>query len=172
MQSFHTLVYALHWKGEEEIDVAFKALTEEWCLQEDDPDYFLEDPIDSDTWSLISRNADITRRSIIDGFGSVKKEFSILSPLKHPHIIQLHGVMMRPLGLILELAPLESLKTILHEYAEAHTHLHISATKQVVIQVHKLVCMLCTPTKAHCDHIIFFKCSLLFIILHAKSSLF
>ena len=115
--------------------MAFKALTKEWRLQEADPDYSLEDPIDSDTRSLFSRNGGITRRSIIDGFGSVKKELSILSPLKHPHIIQLHGVMMRPLGLILELAPLGSLKNILHEYAEAHAHLHISVTKQVVIQV-------------------------------------
>ena len=115
--------------------MAFKALTKEWRLQEADPDYSLEDPIDSDTRSLFSRNAGITRRSIIDGFGSVKKELSILSPLKHPHIIQLHGVMMRPLGLILELAPLGSLKNMLHEYAEAHAHLHISVTKQVVIQV-------------------------------------
>ena len=122
-------------KGEEEIDVAFKALTKEWRFQDADPDYSLEDPVDPDARSVISRSAGITRRSIIDGFGSVKKELSILSPLKHPHIIQLHGVMMRPLGLILELASLGSLKNILHEYSEAHAHLHISVTKQVVIQV-------------------------------------
>ena len=115
--------------------MAFKALTKEWRIQDADPDYSLEDPVDPDARSVFSRNAGITRRSIIDGFGSVKKELSILSPLKHPHIIQLHGVMMRPLGLILELAPLGSLKDILRDYAEAHAHLHISVTKQVVIQV-------------------------------------
>ena len=89
----------------------------------------------SENRSILSRGAGITRRSIIDGFGGVKKELSILSPLKHPHIIQLHGVMMRPLGLILELAPQGSIKTILQNYAEAHAHLHISVIKQVVIQV-------------------------------------
>ena len=113
----------MHEKGEEEIDVAFKALTKEWRLQDTNPDYSLEDPAEPDTRSVFSRNACITRRSIIDGFGGVKKELSILFPLKHPHIIQLHGVMMRPLGLILELAPLRSLKSILYDYAEACAHL-------------------------------------------------
>lgn len=118
-----------------EIDVAFKALTKEWRYQESDPDYPLDEPDRPEAHSIISRNAGITRRSIIDGFGGVKKELSILSPLKHPHIIQLHGVMMRPLGLVLELAPQGSIKTILQNYAEAHAHLHISVIKQVVIQV-------------------------------------
>ena len=117
--------------------MVFKALTKEWRLQDADPDYSLEDP---DARSVFSCNSGIARRSIIDGFGSVKKELSILSPLKHPHIIQLHGVMMRPLGLILELASLGSLKNILHEYSEAHAHLHISVTKQVMIQVLMLIC--------------------------------
>ena len=126
----------MHTKGEEGIDVAVKALTKEWRLQDTDPDYSLEDPAEPDTRSVFSRKAGITRHSIIDGFCGVKKELSILSPLKHPHIIQLHGVMMRPLGLILELAPLGSLKDILRDYAEARAHLHISVTKQVVIQVH------------------------------------
>ena len=129
----------------------FKALTKEWCLQDADPDYSLEDPVDPDAWSFISHSADITRRSIIDGFGSVKRELSILCPLKHSHIIQLHGVMMRPLGLILELAPLGSLKNVLHEYSEAHAHLHISVTKQVVIQVLMMICMLYTPNKVDAD---------------------
>lgn len=115
--------------------MAFKALTKEWRFQDADRDRSVEDPVDPDTRSVVSRNADVTRRSIIDGFGGVKKELSILSPLKHPHIIQLHGVMMRPLGLILELAPLGSIKDMLRDYSEAHAHLHISVTKQVVIQV-------------------------------------
>ena len=45
---------------------------------------------------------------------------------------------MRPLGLVLELAPKGNLNFILrrYRYCKAHTHLHISAIKQVVIQVH------------------------------------
>ena len=147
-------LYALHFKSEPEIDVAFKALTKEWRIQDFDPDHSLDERADPDTKSIISRSAGITRRSIIDGFSGVKKELSILSPLKHPHIIQLHGVMMRPLGLILELAPLGSLKNILHDYGEAHAHLHISTTKQVVIQVHLItmcrmkLCSFCNGTYA------------------------
>ena len=115
--------------------MAFKALTKEWRYQEQDPDYSVDDTDEPETSSNFSRNQGITRRSIVDGFSGVKKELAILSPLKHPHVIQLHGVMMRPLGLLLELAPLGSMKTILQNYTEAHAHVHISAIKQVVIQV-------------------------------------
>ena len=133
----------MYKQGELEVDVAFKALTKEWRYQDQDPDYSVEEPDKPDTHSVLSRNAGITRRSIIDGFSNLKKELSILSPLKHPHIIQLHGVMMRPLGLILELSPQGSLKTILHNYAEVHTHLHISVIKQVVIQVSSTCGVVC-----------------------------
>ena len=40
----------------------------------------------------------LTRKSILDGCSNLKKELSILSPLKHTHVIQLYGVMLRPLG--------------------------------------------------------------------------
>ena len=126
-------VFRTQTKGTEEIKVAFKAHTREWHLEGTNLDYDLEDP---DSQSVFSHSADITRRSIIDGFSNIKKEFSILSHLKHPHIIQLHGVMMRPLGLVLELAPKGDLKKILRDYSEAHANLHISAIKHVVIQVH------------------------------------
>ena len=40
----------------------------------------------------------IQRSAIISGFNNLKKELSILSPLRHPHVIQLFGVSARPLG--------------------------------------------------------------------------
>ena len=105
--------------------MAFKAFfTKEWHFQDHDLD-------------MVGSDTTLSRRSVIEIFGYVKKELSILSPLKHPHIIQLHGVIMRPLiGIILELAPLGSLKTILCDYAEACVSIHITVIKQVLIQVH------------------------------------
>ncbi len=48
----------------------------------------------------------------------MKKELSILSSLRHEHVIKLFGVMFRPLGLVLELSPRGSLKKMLDGYAE------------------------------------------------------
>ncbi len=46
----------------------------------------------------------LSRHSVIE---CLKKELSILSPLRHEHLIKLFGVMLQPLGLVLELAPRE-----------------------------------------------------------------
>lgn len=40
----------------------------------------------------------VQRSAIISGFNNLKKELSILSPLRHRHIIQLLGVSIKPLG--------------------------------------------------------------------------
>ncbi|XP_019849257.1 PREDICTED: leucine-rich repeat serine/threonine-protein kinase 1-like [Amphimedon queenslandica] len=77
----------------------------------------------------------IQRSAIISGFNNLKKELSILSPLRHPYIIQLFGVSARPLGLVLELAPKGSLKSLLKEYSEAQTHIQSSAMQAVTLQI-------------------------------------
>ena len=76
-----------------------------------------------------------SRHSIINGFTNVKKELSILSPLKHPHVVRLFGVMLRPMGLVLELAPKASLKKILTYYQEVHAHIQARAMQRVLLQV-------------------------------------
>ena len=76
-----------------------------------------------------------SRRSIVHGFNSVKKELSILSPLKHAHVVKLFGVMLRPMGLVLELAPRGSLKKILSHYQEVHARLPARAMQRVLMQV-------------------------------------
>ena len=76
-----------------------------------------------------------TRHSIVIGFTNVKKELAILSPLTHPHVVRLFGVMLRPMGLVLELAPMGSLKTILSHYEEVHAKFHVRAMQRVFLQV-------------------------------------
>jgi hypothetical protein len=76
-----------------------------------------------------------TRHSIITGFTNVKKELSILFPLHHPHVVKLYGVMLRPMGLVLELAPKGSLKRILGHYHDVHAKLQARAMQRVLMQV-------------------------------------
>ena len=76
-----------------------------------------------------------TRHSIITGFTNVKKELSILFPLHHPHVLKLFGVMLRPMGLVLELAPKGSLKKILVHYHDVHARLQARAIQRVLMQV-------------------------------------
>lgn len=76
-----------------------------------------------------------SRHSIVTGFVNVKKELSILSPLSHPHVVHLYGVMLRPMGLILEYAPRGSLKKILTHYQEVHSRPHVRAMQRVLLQV-------------------------------------
>ena len=75
------------------------------------------------------------RHQIITGFNNLKKELSILSPLRHENIVELIGVTLTPLGLVLELAPRGSLRSILKEFAFASQRLQPAAIQAVIIQV-------------------------------------
>ena len=81
-----------------------------------------------------------SRHSIISGFTNVKKELLILSQLRHTHVVHLYGVMLRPMGLILEYAPRRSLDKILTHYHEVHSRPHIRAMQRVLLQVHGRSC--------------------------------
>lgn len=69
------------------------------------------------------------------GFTNLKKELSILSPLKSDHIIRVHGVVLCPLGLVLEHAPGGSLKRHLEQYHNNQYHLPGCVTQAVILQV-------------------------------------
>ena len=75
------------------------------------------------------------RRSIVSGFENVKKELAILSPLCHPHVVKLYGVILRPIGMVLELAPKRSLKKILNQYKDVHAKIHVRAMQRTFLQV-------------------------------------
>jgi len=75
------------------------------------------------------------RRSIVTGFENVKKELAILSPLAHTHVVRLFGVILRPIGMVLELAPKGSLKKLLNHYKDVHARFHVRAMQRVFLQV-------------------------------------
>lgn len=127
--------------------MALKALTKEWRYsdaygpgQNDRRSGTEEVGIAEEGNSGLERGAamssrPLSRHSILEGFNNLKKELSILSPLRHEHVIRLFGVMLRPLGLVLELAPKGSLKSILNSYAEANARLRCNVAQPVITQV-------------------------------------
>ena len=61
-----------------------------------------------------------------------------MSPLHHENIVELIGVTLTPLGLVLELAPRGSLRSILKEFAIASQRLQPAAIQAVIIQVREI----------------------------------
>ncbi len=77
----------------------------------------------------------MNKAAFLSGFNNLKKELSILSPLKHANVVRLFGVSIKPLGLVLELAVRGDLKSVLKLYKEAQNHIQPPAIQCVVSQV-------------------------------------
>lgn len=123
--------------------VALKALTKEWRVHERDCGN-----MDPEVHAHLARPP--SRHSIIEGFTNLKKELSILSPLEHDHVIRLFGIMLRPLGLVLELAPQGSMKDALKAYSEAQAHINVTVLQPLIAQVSIIV--LCIHNNCQYDH--------------------
>ena len=66
----------------------------------------------------------------------IRQEVAFLSALDHPHLTQLCGVRTSPyMCLLLELAPLGSLRTMLKEYQQSNLVLEPLTLKATVLQV-------------------------------------
>lgn len=105
---------------------ALKALTKEWNWK--------SSPSSTATQQATHPKLP-SRYSILIGFTNLKKELSLLSPLKNDHVIRLHGVVLCPLGLILEHAPGGSLKKTLERYHDMQQHLRGNVVQAVILQV-------------------------------------
>ncbi len=113
-------------------------MTKEWDSrgnQQEEPPLEAEDGRGREEHASNARPRPPSRHSIVTGFTNVRKELSILSPLHHPHVVRLFGVMLRPMGLVLELAPMGSLKKILSNHLEVHAKLHVRGMQRVLLQV-------------------------------------
>ena len=95
-----------------------------------------DDPFDDDEDQVGgAKPKPINRAALISGFNNLKKELSILSPLKHTNVVQLFGVSVKPLGLVLELAVKGDLKSVLKSYREAQNHIQPPAIQSAAQQV-------------------------------------
>ena len=71
----------------------------------------------------------------LQGYQMIRKEVSFLSTLHHDNLTQLCGVSTNPFMLLIELAPLGSLRAIIKEYKAVDVALTPSALCQSMIQV-------------------------------------
>ena len=66
---------------------------------------------------------------------SARHELNILQALSHPNIVQLVGLCLRPLALVLELAPLGSLAQLLRNYKAAGRRLEQWCVQRALLQL-------------------------------------
>ena len=74
-------------------------------------------------------------KSTCEAYLNARKELSILLTLKHPNIVPLVGVCLKPLCLLLELAPLGALNEIIKEYRRAGARLSFVTLQKIINQV-------------------------------------
>jgi len=97
----------------------------------------------------------------LKGYQMIRKEVSFLSTLHHENLTQLCGVSTNPYMLLIELAPLGSLRTIIKEYRTADMALATPVLCKSMTQV-KCFCindmshtyMKNTPLKTGCTYLL------------------
>uniref|UniRef100_A0AC35THI1 Non-specific serine/threonine protein kinase n=1 Tax=Rhabditophanes sp. KR3021 TaxID=114890 RepID=A0AC35THI1_9BILA len=80
---------------------------------------------------------------------TIRQELSVLFHLKHKNITTLLGICVRPLTLVIELAPMGSLDSLLSTYRKNGVHLKLSVIQETVVQISKALEYL------HLNHIIY-----------------
>ena len=66
---------------------------------------------------------------------TARQELNILLNIKHPHVVPLVGICIKPLAIVLELAPLGALDSMLKHYRRSGDRLSISSVQQICIQI-------------------------------------
>uniref|UniRef100_A0A1B0FCZ0 Uncharacterized protein n=1 Tax=Glossina morsitans morsitans TaxID=37546 RepID=A0A1B0FCZ0_GLOMM len=67
---------------------------------------------------------------------TARQELAVLLTLKHPNIVPLVGICIKPLALVLELAPLGGLDSILRQYRRSGAHVGPHTFQILVLQRH------------------------------------
>ena len=65
---------------------------------------------------------------------SARQELNILLHVKHAHVVPLAGICIKPLAIVLELAPLGALDSMLKEYRRSGVKLSVASIQQICIQ--------------------------------------
>ena len=58
-----------------------------------------------------------------------------MASLRHPNILKLIGIALQPIRLLLEYAPLGSLKNVVNRYQDGDSRMNRYALQKVIIQV-------------------------------------
>ncbi|XP_068156290.1 LOW QUALITY PROTEIN: leucine-rich repeat serine/threonine-protein kinase 1 [Drosophila tropicalis] len=70
---------------------------------------------------------------------TARQELAVLLTLKHPNIVPLVGICIRPLALVLELAPLGGLDTLLRQYRRSGAHMGPHTFQTLVLQAARAI---------------------------------
>ena len=73
-----------------------------------------------------------------DTYDQIRNEVDFFCKLRHPNLVKMVGVNIKPICLMLELAPRGSLRRILKEYDKSSASLQPLTMKKCVQQVSKL----------------------------------
>ena len=68
-------------------------------------------------------------------YQNAHSEGRIMASLRHPNILKLVGIALRPIRLLLEFAPLGSLKNVVGRYQDNDSRINRYALQKVIIQV-------------------------------------
>ncbi|KAG1714290.1 Leucine-rich repeat serine/threonine-protein kinase 1 [Nymphon striatum] len=80
---------------------------------------------------------------------TARQELNILLSLRHPHIVPFVGVCIKPLALVLRLAPQGALDSILRNYRRSGARLELTVIQKIILQIAKALEYL------HQQHIIY-----------------
>ncbi|XP_030371278.1 leucine-rich repeat serine/threonine-protein kinase 1 isoform X2 [Scaptodrosophila lebanonensis] len=70
---------------------------------------------------------------------TARQELAVLLTLKHPNIVPLVGICIKPLALVLELAPLGGLDTLLRQYRRSGAHIGPHTFQILVLQAARAI---------------------------------
>ena len=68
-------------------------------------------------------------------YQNANSEGRIMASLRHPNILKLIGIALQPIRLLLEYAPLGSLKNVVNRYQDSDSRMNRYALQKVIIQV-------------------------------------
>lgn len=87
----------------------------------------------------IQGQTDLHMENATSAYLTARQEISILQTIDHQNIVPLLGLSLRPLALVLSLAPLGSLGNKLLQIGNDGRRLSVYAIKQIVLQVNSFV---------------------------------
>jgi len=70
---------------------------------------------------------------------AARQELAVLLTLKHPNIVPLVGICIKPLALVLELAPLGGLDVLLRQYRRSGAHMGPHTFQTLVLQAARAI---------------------------------
>ena len=66
---------------------------------------------------------------------TARQELNILLHIKHPHVVPLVGICIKPLAIVLDLAPLGALDSMLKHYRRSGDKLSVPTIQQILVQI-------------------------------------